>query len=59
MNKISWEIYQYSSCFYMLAVRDSADTDFNSPRLFHFFTEEEAVKFKELVEKSHCAIGRE
>lgn len=55
-TNVSWELFCDDSFFDMWAVRPVGDGDFNSPRLFHFDKKEDAEKFKELVEKAHCAV---
>lgn len=54
--RAKWEIYSDPSYYDMWAVREVGDRDFNSPRLFHFITYEEAKQFKALLEKSYHAV---
>ncbi len=56
-NKVKWEIYLDAGYYDMWAVRDSIDRSINSPRLFHFATQDDAEKFKALLEVSYCAHG--
>ena len=51
---IKWEIFLDKSYFDMFAVRPIGDKDFYSPRLFHFDSEEDANKCKEILDKCHC-----
>lgn len=53
---IEWEIYQDESYYHMWAVRPVGDTDFNSPRLFHFNTKEQAEAFVQAVKPANIAI---
>lgn len=40
-------------CYYgYYAVRPIGDNNFNSSRLFHFLEKQDAIKFKELIEKA-------
>ena len=48
----TWEMY-CDDCYYgMWAVRDTADTSFNSQRLFHFALHEDAKAFLKLIKKA-------
>ena len=53
-----WEMFLDRGFYDMWAVRQMGDKDFNSPRLFHFVFEDDARKFKVLVEKANCAIKK-
>ena len=53
---VEWELFMDVSNYDMWAVRPKKDKDFNSPRLFHFVEKNDAEKFKELIEKSYCAV---
>ncbi len=55
-TNVKWEVFPDDSFFNMWAVRPVGDKDFNSPRLFHYASKEDADKLKELLEKAHCAI---
>ena len=56
-SNVKWEDPFEDQRFYgMWAVRPVGDHDFNSPRLFHFVFEDEAWKFKEMIEKCCCAV---
>lgn len=55
---VQWEIFCDEDFFYMWAVREVGDKDFNSPRLFHYTNKEDAEKLKELLEKSHCTVKK-
>jgi hypothetical protein len=55
-NTKYWEVFIDNSYYEMWAVRPKGDRDFNSPRLFHFALEEDALKFKELAEIAFMAI---
>lgn len=54
-NKTKWEMFNDQSYYDMWAVRPIGDKDFNSPRLFHFDLEIEAIKFMDLLSKCSCA----
>ncbi len=51
-NVGNWEMYHDPAYYDMWAVRDINDKSFNSPRLFHFVTEEEAYTFLHLIRGS-------
>lgn len=52
---MKWELFLDESFYEMWAVRPEGDKDFNSPRLFHFGTKEEAQVFKDLAESAKVA----
>lgn len=57
---IKWEVFLDKSYFDMFAVRPIGDRDFYSPRIFHFDSEEDAMKCKEILDKCildkcHCS----
>ena len=54
-STIKWETFTDESYHNMVAVRPVGDTDFNSPRLFHFIFPENAEKFKLLAEMAFVA----
>ena len=54
-STIKWETFTDESYHNMIAVRPIGDTDFNSPRLFHFIFPENAEKFKLLAEMAFIA----
>jgi hypothetical protein len=54
--RAKWELYSDPSYYEMWAVREVGDRDFNSPRLFHFATQDEAEQFKALLDKSYHAV---
>lgn len=56
VSNVEWELYCDDSFYDMWAIKPKKDKDMNSPRLFHFFLKEDAERFKELIEKSHCAV---
>ena len=58
-KKVKWEMYSDINYFDMWAVRDAADRDFDSPRLFHFAKYDDAAAFRALAEKSSCGIMSE
>ena len=43
-NKLSWEMFYDEAYYGHWAVRPISDTDFNSPRLFHFNLKTEAER---------------
>ncbi len=49
---ISWEYFIDAAYYDMWAVRPVGDRDFNSPRLFHFTSKDEAILCKELMENA-------
>lgn len=53
---MKWEYFVDESYYGMYAVRPVGDKNFNSPRLFHFADEEDAIKCVELMEKAHMAL---
>ncbi len=53
---VKWEMFEDASYFHLWAVRPVGDHDFNSPRLFHFFEQKDALSFYELFKKSYHAI---
>jgi hypothetical protein len=55
-NGIDWEVFMDEDYYHMWAVRPMGDKDFNSPRLFHFALEENALQFKELAEQAFVAV---
>jgi hypothetical protein len=55
---MEWESFFDESYYDMWAVRPVGDTNFNSPRLFHFDRKDDAEKFKELCEKASVATPR-
>lgn len=57
--KVEWEIFNDPSYYDMVAVRPVGDNDFNSPRLFHFGSREDAETFKVFVEKAVIAVPRQ
>ena len=46
---IKWEMFCDESYYDMWAVRPVGDKDFNSPRLFHVSTREDAIKLVGLL----------
>ena len=56
-NKVKWELFYDDGYYGMWAVRDSLDRSINSSRLFHFATQDDAEKFKALLEISYCSHG--
>jgi hypothetical protein len=53
---MEWEIFCDHAFYDMWAVRPKGDRDFNSPRLFHMPSKEDAEALKELLKMSKCAI---
>jgi hypothetical protein len=53
---VEWEIFPDPGYYDMWAVRPVGDKSLSSPRLFHFDSSIDALKFKTLVEKSNHAI---
>ena len=56
ISNVEWVLVLDSSFYDMFCVHPKYDKDFNSPRRFHFVFKDDAEKFKELIEKSHCAV---
>ena len=56
ISNVEWVLFLDHSFYNMFCVHPKGDTDFNSPRRFHFVFKDDAERFKELIEKSHCAI---
>jgi hypothetical protein len=56
---VEWELFCDEVFFDMWAVRPKGDNALNSPRLFHFALEQDAISFKELIEKAHISIPNE
>ena len=56
ISNVEWVLVLDSSFYDMFCVHPKDDKDFNSPRRFHFMSKDDAEKFKELIEKSHCAV---
>lgn len=54
-NTNKWELFFDRAYFDMWAVRPINDKKFNSPRLFHFSSKEDAEDFKGSAEKSGCS----
>ena len=55
-TNVKWEIVWDYDFYDMWLVKPVGDNDFNSPRRFHFVFEKDALKFLELISKSHCAV---
>lgn len=55
-TNVKWILFEDDSFYDLYCVCPENDKDFNSPRRFHFVFYDDAVKFKELIEKSHCAV---
>ena len=55
-SNVEWILEVDESFYSMFCVHPKDDNDYNSPRRFHFIYKEDAEQFKELIEKSHCAI---
>ena len=55
-TNVKWDLFVDDSFYGMYCVCPKDDKDFNSPRRFHFAFMEDAVQFKALIEKSHCAV---
>ena len=56
IGNVEWVLITDESFYDMFCVHPKADTAYDSPRRFHFVYKEDAEKFKELIEKSHCAV---
>ena len=56
ISNVEWVLVLDSSFYDMFCVHPRGDRDFNSPRRFHFVFKDDAEKFKELIEKSHCSV---
>jgi hypothetical protein len=54
--RAEWELYHDPGFYGMFAVREKGDTNFNSPRLFHFINKSDAEEFKRLIEISQHAV---
>lgn len=54
-GNLHWEFFMDKSYYDMWAVRPVGDRDFNSPRLFHFATREEAIAAADALSKARCA----
>ena len=57
-SNIEWILFADESFYDMFCVCPKGDKDFNSPRRFHFNLRSDAEKFKELIEKAHCAVKK-
>ena len=56
LHNVEWVLITDESFYDMFCVHPKHDTAYDSPRRFHFVYKEDAEKFKELIEKSHCAV---
>lgn len=55
-TNVEWILFDDDYFFNMFCVCPKNDTDFNSPRRFHFVLKNDAENFKLLIEKAHCAV---
>ncbi len=54
-DAVEWEMFE-DMCYYdMYAVRPVGDKAFDSPRLFHFSSFEDARACRDLLNKAYCA----
>lgn len=55
--RVKWEIFKDDSFYGLFCVRPIGDTNFNSPRSFHFVLAEDAAEFKRLLDISQHAVS--
>jgi len=55
-SNVEWVLVVDKTFYDTFCVHPKDDDDFDSPRRFYFVFRDDAERFKELVEKSNCAV---